>query len=116
MTGQEFVKKIGKFGCAMFLIVLVGFLAICFFVGSKSPLKDYQPPEDVQYYAENPEELAQEINDNIAPTLTGIRQCYCEDGKVVVIIDEGDYFTVRSALLDYFDEELLDLRKDTGNE
>lgn len=112
-TGRLFVGKIGMVGCVMFLFMLVGFLLVCFLSGSKSPIEGYEPPYESEYYMENPEELAVEINENIVPQLDSIHDCYYEEGKVVIITEEAEYFTVRSALLDYFDEELFDFRKDT---
>jgi len=112
-TGKLFVGKIGLLGCVMFMIMLVGFLLVCFFAGSKSPIEGYEPPCDSEYYIENTEELAMEINENIAPQLDGIVECYYEDDKVVVVAEEAEYFTIRSALLDHFEEELFDFRKDT---
>ena len=115
-TGKNFVSKIGMVGCVMFLIMLVGFLLICFLSGSKSPIEGYEPPHESEYYMENTEELAEEINENIAPQLDGIVECYYEDDKVVVVAEEEEYFTIRSALLDYYEEELFDFRKDTADE
>lgn len=112
-TGKIFVSKIGMVGCVMFLIMLVGFLLVCFSSGSQNPIEGYEPPHESEYYTANPEELAVEINENIVPQLESITECYYEDGKVVIITEEAEYFTVRSALLDYFDEELFDFRKDT---
>lgn len=113
-TGKIFVSKIGMVGCVMFLIMLVGFLLVCFLSGSKSPIEGYEPPYESEYYIENPEELALEINENIMPQFESIIECYYEDGKVVIITEEAEYFAVRSALLDYFNEELFDFRKDTN--
>ncbi|MBQ9965867.1 MAG: hypothetical protein IJP22_03980 [Clostridia bacterium] len=112
-TGKIFVSKIGMVGCVMFLIMLVGFLLVCFSAGSQNPIEGYEPPRESAYYKEYPGELVEEINENIAPQLESITECYYEDGKVVIITEEAEYFTVRSALLDYFDEELFDFRKDT---
>lgn len=115
-TGSLFVNRIGKVGCAMFLMMFVGFLLVCFFAGSRNPIDGYEPTESVEYYETNREALADEINERIAPQLTGIEACFVENDKVVVEISEKDYFTVRSALLKYFDEELFELRKDTADE
>lgn len=113
-TGKIFVSKIGMVGCVMFLIMLVGFLLVCFSSGSQNPIEGYEPPYESEYYMENPEELAIEINKNIVPQLESITECYYEDGKVVIITEETEFFVVRSALLDYFDESLFDFRKDAN--
>ena len=113
-TGQSFVKKIGAFGMAAFLVIFIGYLIVTFFSGSHTALDDYTPPETNEYYAEHLDELAAEINENVEPILDSIEDCYGEDGKVVITIEDEDYFTVRTALLKKFDENLLDLRKETG--
>lgn len=115
-TGKLFVSRLGMVGCAMFIIMLAGYLLVCFSAGSKSPIDGYEPPASSEYYMENPNELANEINENIMPQLEGIAECYCEDDKVVVVAENAEYFTVRSALLDYYREELFDFRKDTSDE
>lgn len=115
-TGRNFVSRIGMVGCIMFLIMLAGYLLVCFSAGSKNPIEGYEPPYSSEYYMERPDELAVEINEHIEPLLDGIIECYCDDDKVVVITDTEDYFTVRSALLDYYNEELFDFRKDTADE
>ena len=112
-TGRSFVKKIGAFGMAAFLLIFIGYLIVTFFSGRHTALDGYTPPETDEYYAAHPEELAAEINTNVEPLLDGIEDAYVEDGKVVVTVDEDDYFTVRTALLRKFDENLLDLRKET---
>ena len=113
-TGQSFVKKIGAFGMAAFLIVFIGYLIVTFFSGSRTALDDYTPPESNEYYAEHLDELAAEIKTNVEPILDGIEDAYVDDGKVVVEIEDEDFFTVRTALLKKFDDNLLELKKETG--
>ena len=113
-TGQSFVKKIGAFGMAAFLLIFIGYLIVTFFSGRSTALDGYTPPQTGEYYAEHPDELAEEIKTNVAPLLDGIEDAYAEDGKVVVEIGDEEYFTVRTALLKKFDENLLELRKETG--
>ena len=113
-TGQSFVKKIGTFGMAAFLIILIGYFIVTFFAGSHTALDGYVPPESNEYYAAHLEELAQEIKTNVEPILPGIEDAYAEGGKVVVTVEEDDYFSVRTALLKKFGGDLLELRKETG--
>ena len=104
-TGQLFVKKIGAFGITAFMILFVGFLIVTFFFGSRTALDGYTPPQTHEYYAEHPEELAEEINEHVAPLLEGIAECHAEDGKVAVTVtDAGKYASVRTALLRAFDD------------
>lgn len=113
-TGQSFVKKIGAFGMAAFLLIFVGYLIVTFFSGSRTALDDYTPSETNEYYAEHLDELAAEIKTDVEPILGSIEDVYVEDGKVVVEIENEDFFNVRNALLKKFDGNLLELRKETG--
>ena len=39
-----------------------------------------------------------------------------DDGRAVVFLEDGRFVQARAALLRYFDEELLDLRRDGGGQ
>jgi hypothetical protein len=105
-TGADFIKKLRPLGCALVLICFVGFLAVCFAPGEEL-LADYTPPKSGDYYAAHPQELSDELNENVLPLLPGSAVASVVDGVVVVTVQSESFFDVRSALLEHFDESLL---------
>ena len=114
MTGQDFVKKIRPAGCALFLFMLVMFFVICLKPGNSDPVPGYTPPHDSAYYMQSDEtlsELEAELEENVFPYLEGYVKSEVSDGVLAVTITEAKFFTVRSAVLKYYDRELFDFRK-----
>lgn len=114
-AGQEFVKKIRPLGVALFLVLFVLFLYICFTAGT-NPIPGYESPHDSTYYSQNDgtlEELKAELEANVFPKLEGEESCTVSDGKIKVVIDSEDFATSRSAILRYYDESLFEF---TGKE
>ena len=109
-TGTDFIKKLRPFGCALVVICFVGFLVLCFTSG-RTALPDYTPPQSGEYYAAHIPELVQELNAHVLPELEGVVSCREENGRAVVEIEKKSFFETRSALLEHFDESLLDLRQ-----
>ena len=107
-NGQWLVKTLKPAGCVLVLLLFILALAVCFTAGS-DPIKGYSPPHDAAYYAGHPDELAVEISENVLPRLNGSASCTLSGGKVRVEIGREDFAATRSALLQYFDGELLEL-------
>jgi len=112
---QQFLKKIGPVGSAIFLGIFVLYLVMCFTQG-KDELKDYNPPRDGAYYQLHMGELARELRDNVAPMLPGIQSVTWQEGErtVTVTITEDRFFPVRRSLHRHFPAELLTLEKEVS--
>ena len=109
-AGQEFIKKIRPVGVAMFLMLFILFLVICF-TSRPDPLAGYNAPHDSSYYAQSDAtlgELKTELEANVFPKLVGEENCTVEDGKLVIVIDSASFKTCRSALVKHFDESLFE--------
>ena len=106
-TGEDFVKKIGVVGCIMFSVMFILYLVACL---SPAPdlLAGYEPPENMEYYAENVTELAEELENNVFPVLGDDIRCEVEDSIVHVYIPADSFNTVRNAILAHFDASLLE--------
>ena len=112
-AGQEFVKKIRPLGVALFLILFVLFLYICFTAGA-NPIPGYESPHDSAYYSQNDstlEELKTELEANVFPKLSGEENCSVADGKLSIVIESSSFATSRSAILRYYDESLFEFIK-----
>ncbi|PKM74365.1 MAG: hypothetical protein CVU91_00425 [Firmicutes bacterium HGW-Firmicutes-16] len=110
-TGQDFVKNIRPIGAAMFLMMLVLFLIICF-TARPDPLLGYEAPHDSTYYAQNDAtlgELKTELETNVFAKLSGEESCTVKDGKLEIVIDSASFKSYRSALLKHFDGSLFEL-------
>ncbi len=110
VTGQQFVKKIGSFGSFVFLLLFVLFFIICFSSG-KDPIPGYESPHEASYYFQNEHtlsELKTELETNVFPHLTGIRDCRVSDGKLVITIESSSFASNRSAILRYYEESLFE--------
>jgi len=105
-TGQDFVKKIGPWGCVLFLCLAILSTALCFTVGA-NPLPGYEAPRDTAYYAQNLEELAAELNENVLPLLDDPATAAVSGDKVLITVQGQSYVPDRAAILHYFDESLL---------
>lgn len=114
-TGQDFVKKIGPFGCVLFLGLFVFFLIYCFTAGPADPLKGYEAPYASNYYAESAETLEQlhtELKANVFPKLNGIISSEIKDEKLVIAIEGSSFADSRDAILNYYDENLFYFERD----
>lgn len=108
MTGQEFVKMLRPIGCVVFLAMFAAFLFICFSSGNNE-IEGYEPPETSAYYEEHMDELADEIEDNMLP---GKVDCRVLGDKIEITLSEQEFFKLRSKILNYYDEDLFEFRKD----
>lgn len=112
-AGPEFVKKLRPAGCVLFLLISVYFLVFCFTSG-KNPIPGYVSPHDSSYYSQNAttlSELKTELEANVFPHLTGIKDCQVLNGKLVVTIDSLSYFKSRTAILKFYDASLFSFIK-----
>ena len=106
-AGQEFVRWIRPAGCVLFLVLAVAVGAVCLTAG-RDPISDYEPAHDTAWYAQNPEEFCEELEEEVFPHLSGVRDWrILEDGRVEVTVQEGQLAVTRAALLRYFDEALF---------
>lgn len=109
-TGQDFVKKIGPFGCALFLALFVFSLIYCFTSAPANPLKGYEAPYNSDYYAQSGatlEQLQTELESNVFPKLSGVLSSEIEDGKIIITIKGDSFADTRDAILNYYDESLF---------
>ncbi|MFB0919910.1 MAG: hypothetical protein QMB62_03365 [Oscillospiraceae bacterium] len=110
-AGQDFIKKIRPVGVAMFLMLFILFLVICF-TARPDPLAGYEAQHDAAYYSQNDTtlgELKEELEANVFPKLTGVESCTISEGRLEVVIDSATFKDCRSALLKHFDESLFEL-------
>lgn len=107
-NGQWLWKTLKPAGCIFVLLLAVVALVLCFTAGS-DPIKGYAPPESGEYYAVHLDELKTELEENVFPNLEGVTGCEVSGGKVAVSIEYDSFSVTRSALLHYFDSELLEL-------
>lgn len=114
-TGAEFAKKIKPIGMVFFLAIFIIFLAICFSSGLE-PVKGYSPPRTSEYYAEHPDELKTELEENFFPYIDGVVDSEIENGKILVITEDASCIKVRSALLKYYGEGLFEFVEQSGTE
>lgn len=105
-AGQDFVKKIGPWGCVLFLSLAILVTAICFTAGA-NPLPGYEAPHDTAYYAQNLAELAAELNENVLPLLGDPSKAEVSGDKVLITVKAESFVPNRAAILHYFDESLL---------
>lgn len=109
-TGQDFVKKIGPFGCVLFLALFVFFLVYCFTAAPADPLKGYTAPYKFDYYAQSDATLQQlqtELETNVFPMLDGVISSDIENGRLVITIEGNSFSDSRDAILKYYDESLF---------
>lgn len=107
-NGEWLVKTLKPAGCIFVLLLGILALAVCFTAGS-DPIKGYAPPRDAEYYAAHPGELAAELEENVLPRLDAECAVSVADGRVRVEIPRGGFAVTRSALLRYFNGELLEI-------
>ena len=109
-AGEQFVKRLRPAGCILFLAITVFTVIFCF--SSKGlPVKGYSAPETSEYYAQRPEELEKELEDNLIPLLDGVLSCETEDGKVRIEFDGDKIAAARSHILYYYDSDLFNFVK-----
>ena len=111
-AGQEFVKAIKPLGSAIFIIVLVFFLALALSSGRGTVLDvgDYAPPEGLG--ADDPEALCAELQSRLLPLLPGDNECYVNQSKLYVALDGAHFKDCRATILHYYpDRRIQFIRK-----
>lgn len=108
-AGQDFIHRIGPAGCVLFLALFVLTTVLCF-TTAREPIAGYEAPHEGEYYVNHLDELAAELNENVLPQLEVPSHAAVEDGVVVVTVEDTNYSPVRSAVLRYFDSQLLQFR------
>jgi len=105
-AGQDFVRKIGPAGCILFLGLAVLVTLLCFTAG-RDPVPGYESPQTAMYYVNHLDELAEELNTAVLPYLDDPAAAAVTGDKVTVTVDAASFVPVRSAVLRYFEEDLL---------
>ena len=107
-AGQDFLRRIGPAGMALFLILAVLVAAICLTSG-RDPIPGYSAPETTAWYAEHPEALVRELEENVFPALPAEYdlRASVSGGTVSVTADSAHFVVARAALLRYFDSGLF---------
>ena len=106
--GEDFVKKIRPAGCVLFIALAILVSAVCLTAG-RDPIKGYEPPQTDEYFAQHPEELLTELEENVFPHLQGFRGADVQSGLVVVQLHTDSFAVDRAALLRYYAQELFEL-------
>lgn len=109
-SGQWLWKNLKPFGCVLCLVCLAGMLLMCFGSGPK-PIEGYEVPESMEYYAVDLDALATELESKVLPHVEGALGCRVAGDRVEVSLDPERFVSARSAILQYFDEELLEFVK-----
>ena len=78
-NGNDIIKTLKPFGCALVIICFVAFLGICFTSGGDHELPGYTAPA-----VADAAELLCELEANVLPQLEGVTACYEQDGKVIL--------------------------------
>ena len=112
-AGQDFLKRIGPAGMALFLVLAVLVTWICLTSG-RDPIPGYTAPQPTEYYAAHLDELAAELETNVFPALPDYAMsASVPDGgtTVTVTVDDDHFVAGRAALLRYFDECLFSFER-----
>ena len=108
-AGQDFVRRIGPAGMALFLILAVLVTWMCF-TGGRNPIPGYAAPQSTEYYAAHLDELAAELEANVFPALPDYTMSASvpADGTTVTVTIDDEHFVVgRAAILHYYDGSLF---------
>ncbi len=105
-AGEDFVKKIGPVGAALFLLLGVA-VTVILFTSGRDPIPGYAPPQDTAYYAAHLNELRAELEAKVFPALSGVQSCHEMDGRLEITIRKEDFAVTRAAILRYFDPSLF---------
>ena len=105
-TGAAFVSSIKPLGAAIFLLMFVMFLVICFTSGPKA-IEGYEPVYDYEYYSEHIDTLYDELNAHVFPAVEGISSSRVDGNMVLLTIEKQHFFDTRSTILKYFDKRLF---------
>ena len=105
-AGQDFVKRIGPAGCALFLIVFILATVLCFTAG-REPIPGYRAPERASY--ENDlDQLVWVLEEQVFPRLPQYGMTAAvTGGTVTVTVDSGNFNAAQRAILHYFPEDLI---------
>ena len=106
-AGQDFIRRIGPAGMALFLILAALVTWLCLTSG-RDPIPGYEAPQTTEYYAGHPEELAAELETHVFPALPDYDMTAAVSGGSVTVTIDSEHFVVgRAALLRYFDGSLI---------
>ena len=100
-AGQSFVRFLRPGGCVVVLALFVLFLVYCLAPRSHA-VEGYTPVE-----VTSAQELQRELEENLLPRIEPGASCKVRDGKAAVTVPAKSFGDVRSAVLYYYDKELL---------
>ena len=112
-AGQAFVKKIGPFGSALFLLLFVAFLIYCF-LPAKSPADGFTPAHDTAYYSQHLSDLEAEITDELLPKLGLEAETEVSGDKLEISFAEEDLSGGKEGILKHYDESLFTFERGTA--
>ena len=106
-SGQWIWKNLKPFGCILCLVIMVAVIAVCLTAG-KDPIPGYEPPCAVEYYAAEPEALAEELESNVLTHLEGVKSCEVVEGRVRLTLAKESFAATRSAVGQYFGFDIIE--------
>ncbi len=104
--GFQIVRWLKPFGSGLVLLIFILFLVYAFSSG-REPIKGYNPPLDMEYYAEHPDALEDELNTIVLPLVDPEASAEVTGDTVTVTIPKDSFVTTRAAVLRYFDSKLV---------
>lgn len=113
-AGEDFVKKIGPVGAALFLLLGVA-VTVILFTSGRDPIPGYAPPQDTAYYAAHLDKLKAELESEVFPALSGVQSCREVNGRLEIVIRKENFAVTRAVILRYFDPSLMSFVEEDGN-
>ena len=104
--GFQIVRWLKPFGSGLVLLIFILFLVYAFSTG-RAPIKGYTPPLDMEYYAEHPDALEDELNTIVLPLVDPGASAAVTGDTVTVTIPSDSFVQTRAAVLRYFDSQLV---------
>ena len=104
--GFQIVRWLRPFGSGLVILIFILFLVYAFSTG-REPIKGYAPPLDMEYYAEHPDALEDELNTIVLPLVDPEASAAVTGDIVTVTIPSDSFVQTRAAVLRYFDSQLV---------
>lgn len=108
--GQQWAKRLGVLGGVVVLLFSLNFVLTMLTAGPEA-IPGYVPAQTDAYYALYPEQLRQELEEQVFPYVSGVEYCQVEDGKLVVGIRSRDFIETRAVIVNLFDQTLFEFRE-----
>ena len=108
--GFQIVRWLRPGGAALVLLLGILFVVQALMTG-REPVKGYEPKHDTAYYAQHPDVLADELNDDLLPQVDKTARAEAGGKTVTVTIPHETFLTTRAAVLRYYDVSLLEFQE-----